>query len=946
MRGSLLTGILAIVSLSAAAQPSERVAGLLDSARFYQYVDFNKAIQTATQAEKLIQAAGAESNPVGLIGSYLIRTESCQAFARFQQWRQYLGKADSLLRTYRKSLGASYDQLKLDHNRSEAQYYYEINNLQKSTELFTALMEELGKQKESPAICEQLYVFGNYLASIHQLNGEYEASVNQHLASIRQYECSRAGTTGPSYVSLIYRNIGNVYLEKREYIQAGKYLKIAEDSLQSLLKSSSGGASGIAISLYEAQASYYSAIHKPDSARLALQKILPLVTGGTISDEFKGRYELSVAELYRKEGNLKAAVVHYQLAETSFLRSANRNVYLANVYLSRANLAATANALDDALDFCERAIDILKVDAPGTNTGSPSPKRILSKKLLFEALQRKSNIEERMASNRKDVEHLIQSYGTNQLSLALLDSTLNEFSLDNDKMLLADRSYSGFEDGIRLASTLYSITRQEQYLNEAFTLMDRSKGFLLLENLRLVNRFAGISTEWLDTEKGLKAELREAEKALYEASGGNDDLPEVRERYAALKRSLSELMTRIKREAPNYYQLRFDHSVVTVPDLKNRLLKPGEALIEFFMGDSIVAIAGFTRNNQFLEVKKAMPELTRMILSMRDMLSKPGAGMDPAYAALSDELFDYLLKDCLAGLGPGVSSITLVPDGLLGYLPFEALTDSGVFLNDRFPVHYANSATYLFEQLEGRPSDAPNFFAGFVGSPSGQTEAGWDPLKGAESEVASITGLWNSGFKVFNPAAKTDFLKYAGDYKVLHFAMHSVVNDQNPMLSRLIFSAPDKDGMTLNAIDLYSMHLNSDLAVLSACNTGVGQLHRGEGIMSFSRAFAYAGVPSAVISLWKVPDLATSQIMVSFYKYLEAGKPKDIALQLARQDFMKNNPEMKNPYFWSGFILTGNPAPISFPGSFPWRWIALGVLVAGVGFYGQKKFRNSRKVSL
>jgi CHAT domain-containing protein len=241
------------------------------------------------------------------------------------------------------------------------------------------------------------------------------------------------------------------------------------------------------------------------------------------------------------------------------------------------------------------------------------------------------------------------------------------------------------------------------------------------------------------------------------------------------------------------------------------------------------------------------------------------------------------------------------------------------------------------EQMQRKPSDSKNFFAGFVSSGSEQTsnqvavrDQNYSILQGAEFEVASITELFSSKFTIFSQANKADFIKYASDYKILHFAMHSSLNDQNPMMSVMVFSKTDSTENLLTAIELYSMKLNSELAVLSACNTGVGQLHRGEGIMSFSRAFAYAGVPSAVISLWKVPDIATSKIMVSFYSHLKNGESKNKALQLARQDFVRNNPEMAHPFYWSGFILTGNAESISFPKSTGWLWmlslLALAVL--------------------
>jgi len=267
------------------------------------------------------------------------------------------------------------------------------------------------------------------------------------------------------------------------------------------------------------------------------------------------------------------------------------------------------------------------------------------------------------------------------------------------------------------------------------------------------------------------------------------------------------------------------------------------------------------------------------------------------------------------------------------------------FLNDKFAIHYANSATYLMEQLQRKPAESKNFFAGFVSSGLGQPpnqlaarDQKFVPLQGAEHEVASITDLFNSGFTIFNPANKADFINKASDYKILHFAMHSSLNDENPMMSVMVFSENDSAENLLTAIELYSMKLNSELAVLSACNTGVGQLHRGEGIMSFSRAFAYAGVPSAVISLWKVPDVATSKIMVSFYGHLKNGEPKDKALQLARQDFVRDNPDMGHPYYWAGFILTGNNSPLSFPQSNWWLWMVLFVMTVLLVLYFRRKY--------
>lgn len=476
--------------------------------------------------------------------------------------------------------------------------------------------------------------------------------------------------------------------------------------------------------------------------------------------------------------------------------------------------------------------------------------------------------------------------------------------------------------------------------------MDKSKGILLLENLRLVNRFSGIEPEWLQRERELKAEMLWIEQEIFKAESAQnkaEELQPLRERYGILKRDYGVLVSQLKSQAPNYYRLRFDHSVVTTQIIQQELLKPGEALIEFFSGDSILAVAGFTISKKYMQVKQLPPDFTNQVNRLRSALLRRS---DVSFKQIATALYDFLLKDCLAELGQDVHTLIIIPDGLLGYIPFEVLKpslDDNRYLNDYQTIHYAHSATYLAEQRQRRPPRSKYFFAGFVasGSPDQRVQLatrgkGLAVLKGAEHEVTSIAELIRSKFNIFSPAGKSDFINHASDYHILHLAMHSVVNDVNPMMSEMVF-AMDSTGQSLTAGELYGMQLHSALAVLSACNTGMGQLQRGEGIMSFSRAFAYAGVPSAVISLWKVPDEATSKIMVGFYRHLKNGEPKDRALQLARQQFVRDNPEYAHPFFWSGFILTGTADPIEFPSQIQWYWYVVALLIGVAGTYVLRK---------
>jgi CHAT domain-containing protein len=305
---------------------------------------------------------------------------------------------------------------------------------------------------------------------------------------------------------------------------------------------------------------------------------------------------------------------------------------------------------------------------------------------------------------------------------------------------------------------------------------------------------------------------------------------------------------------------------------------------------------------------------------LRTLLTRPqGPSAGDELHHLTGEVYQLLLEECITALQADAQRLIIVPDGLLGYIPFEVLQRrrDRASLGAMYKVRYAHSATYLAEQMHPSTRKAEKLFAGFVASSDAHaTSNALAALPGALSEVKSIVRELKSGFSLFEKATVTDFKQHASEYTLLHLAMHSLLNDRNPMLSTLVFTpdSTDTDGQ-MTALELYGIALQAELAVLSACNTGVGELHRGEGLMSFSRAFAYAGVPSLVISLWKVPDKATEKLMTRFYAYLKEGLPKDEALQKARLDFIAHNPDMSHPYFWAGFVLNGNAHPVSFPAS-------------------------------
>jgi CHAT domain-containing protein len=167
-----------------------------------------------------------------------------------------------------------------------------------------------------------------------------------------------------------------------------------------------------------------------------------------------------------------------------------------------------------------------------------------------------------------------------------------------------------------------------------------------------------------------------------------------------------------------------------------------------------------------------------------------------------------------------------------------------------------------------------------------------------------------------NEAQESIYKAEASAYRIVHLAMHTLVNDTYPMNSALIFSGEDdkKDDGFLHTYEVYGIPLRATMVVLSSCNTGSGKLSTGEGILSLARGFLYSGSRSVVMSLWKVEDHSGTEIVKMFYGNLKNGMPKSKALKKARYDYLRNASQLRShPYFWSTLVIFGENSPVFFP---------------------------------
>ena len=273
-----------------------------------------------------------------------------------------------------------------------------------------------------------------------------------------------------------------------------------------------------------------------------------------------------------------------------------------------------------------------------------------------------------------------------------------------------------------------------------------------------------------------------------------------------------------------------------------------------------------------------------------------------------------------------VKELIIIPDGALSYLPFEALLTrlpkkitrfkSHAYLLRQYAIQYNYSGSLAWE-LDHKShshlfkpsllSMAPNF--------QGDTR-GLSPLYNTFAEARKLGKLWDAKVLLGRAASLEAFQKQAPNYQILHMATHGIYVREAANLSALAF-VERKDTLNneyLFTQDLYAMRLPAEMVVLSACETGIGDYHQGEGIISLAHGFIHAGAKSVVTTLWSVDDVKTAELVVGFFQNLKKGQNRPLALQQAKLDLLHNHPNDEvHPYYWAGLIGFGTSEPLYDP---------------------------------
>ncbi|MFK7971837.1 MAG: CHAT domain-containing protein [Bacteroidia bacterium] len=552
--------------------------------------------------------------------------------------------------------------------------------------------------------------------------------------------------------------------------------------------------------------------------------------------------------------------------------------------------------------------------------------------------------------------NLRESQQTYTLAIESLNLLRNQFYQAAGKANLQEEALELLADAAICHHAIWEESQKESDLNGLSAVVQQGKAALLTDHLRndRALRFGGLPDSLRKKELRLQSDLvfYQTKIAEEKGKGARKDSARV-ERWLAqtleIEQSQRQLQQRLERNFPAYYSLKYNTQAVNIEQVQRQLLRPGDAILEFFVAGESVFL--FWIQSDKVSVEKLPAEkINTLAAALREGLRTPGGAFENSAYALYSLILGPFVQDQNIP-----ASLTIVPDGMLGYIPFEVLLTaersgdprSLPYLVKQSKVRYAYALRLLLEGSGKKKSVALGGFAPAYpalaetdvqeGAIAGLVRDGLWALPGAKKEVERVAELTGGDPYVGVNATETVFRDVAAEYGILHFAMHAIVDDRDPLQSYLVFSQEndDQNDGLVYASDLYGMNLPAQLAVLSACNTGAGVLQRGEGIMSLSRAFAYAGCPSTVMSLWQAPDAETASLMEAFYTNLKDGNTKPKALHDAKLSYLENayTPAQGHPFYWAGFIMSGDESPIgndSHGASWkPWLLALLLTVLAG-----------------
>ncbi|OXA77956.1 CHAT domain-containing protein [Flavobacterium aquidurense] len=593
----------------------------------------------------------------------------------------------------------------------------------------------------------------------------------------------------------------------------------------------------------------------------------------------------NLAALHRQRYPPEVAISYFEKAEKIFFALPNQQPRkIAKLYYEKALLLFDERKFDEST---KQISAIFKLLIPNYNSKNilPNQNQLYAETVLIDALDLQAEI---LLLNQPK-----KALKTFELSFYIEDLLMNSLLYENSKIITQIRNRNRTEKCISIYESMYQAEGKTQYLEKAFQLSEKTKSGILQGYRSNIKNASAAEKQLLQQLQNLN------NKILKEQQKGNS--ANISNINSAIKKQ-NELMLSLKE-----IQSKNLNSIPEKMDLKplfSKLENEKAIMIYYFMGDE--KLYYFTLQHSRISLNRVPIGDGKMfnIIHFIDYFNDASSITNDisGYNQSAKAAYDLLrLPTNLV-----YQNLIIVPDGILNFLPFEALITQESNTTNFAKMHY------LLNDFKIGYTISANFYLNSKAiSKTEKTVLGVFPifektafeLSYSKKELEAIRTNFKGKYLENLEASFSNFKNNASNYSILHLSTHASSGDIETPAS-IKFSDQE-----ILYSELYNLNINPDLVVLSACETGIGKLYKAEGAMSVARGFQFAGAQNLLFSLWKVNDYTTSVFMADFYKNVKNAVPYFEANSNAKIAFLndKSIPNVKkSPYYWSSFVYYGS----------------------------------------
>lgn len=754
------------------------------------------------------------------------------------------------------------------------------------------------------------------------------------------------------YLAKSYNNLGLVYSSMKQYKRALDYqnrsltVKLnvyGEDHPE--VWSSYNNIGGI----YQAQKRY-------DEALECFQKSLMIQTklSGEDHPNVAKQYH-TIGILYLEKGGIEEALRCQKKSIKIYKKTLNaKSSRLSKSYNEIAKINFIRKEYSKSIENYEKALSSNSNHNENNTLENTEIRNILNINTFLISLNGKAKVYKNQYRKNNDISSINSAIAIYEKAEKLINY-IKQINIDyEDKIVFSNVANETYQDAIEAKLMLYEALKNQNILKEAFYYAEKSKANTLKLMLSESNAqsYSGLPKDLVRIEKTIKTD-----RAFYQSQiideKSKDEVDSIKissfeNKLFDLNRKQDSLTQVLEKEYPKYHRLKYQNDIITVTDIQKNL-SAKTTLLEFFSADSITYAFIITKNK--LEVQElSTPNILEKTKEFREAITSKDVRK---YKRVGHSLYTTLIapiQNKIVG-----NELIIVPDGPLWHLNFDLLLTQNTtsnnpkalpyFLRD-YAITYANSANLVFTSFKTNATNNTTPLEeclAFSFSDTTSTNVvdakamSMATLRGAKSdlpgtrrEIQEISKIIDGQYYFGSEAIEANFKKKAGQYNILHLALHGEVDNDRPENSKLFFTK-SKDTLEDNLLyahELFALDIPAELTVLSACNTGSGKIAKGEGIMSLGTAFQYAGTKSLLLTSWEVPDQTTPEVMKYFYSNLKKGLNKGQALQQAKLEYLKTaKADLADPFYWGSFYLVGDSGAMHFNNITSWYWVfGIGIL--------------------